>query len=223
MLVVRQLERRTFAKGIAWSVPVVVAASAAPAVAASCAAVTIDWDTTTLSGGAVTVGTTTMRVTRAGSGSGTANDLTVRSGPMGGVNERFLQLERATPAKTTSATYTFTFSQPVSNLTFSVYDIDATIGSGWIDGVSFSSGFSATSTGATLTGTGTAASPFQPSQPATTGNLSGSDARGNVTVSYAGPLTSFTITYTNVYTGTNSVSGNQGIGVSDLTFTPSSC
>lgn len=120
----------------------------------------------------------------------------------------FQHLPGSTPQR---ATATFTFSRPVTNLSFSIGDIDGGRGHSWSDRVSLSSGFTVTSLASGVTGSGTAASPFAPNGST---SLSYTQTTGNVTVNYAS-ASSFTLTLANA-TG---FTGAQNIVIGPMTFT----
>lgn len=220
--------RRAVARGAAWALPTLVVAGQAPALAASrCDPVVIDWDTQAVGTSAVstTVGSTTLSVTASPDVSYSDVNLTVRPGPQGGVSGNYVTLSKLNPVPGATATYTFTFSQPVRAVSFTIVDIDATLVSQWVDAVALSSGFVTNSRGVALTGTGTATDYFRLANNAT-GNLADISPDGNVTLTYAGDLTTFQLFYRNDYpTGQAPGTGTrtQGIGITDIRFTPSSC
>lgn len=212
--------RRTVSKGALWSVPIVSIATAAPSAAASpsCAPGVVDWDalaTGTLVG-QTTVNGTTLTVT-----STVSNDrnLRVTAGPQGGISQKYLAFSFSpNVAARDTQTITFTFSRPVTNVSFTLLDLE-TVGTGtsgttgFREGFSLSSGFTVRSRGSRVTGSGTAADPFT-----NTGSALPTETAGNVGISYAGPLTSFSITYSNLF------STNYDLyilaGISDISFTP---
>lgn len=113
--------------------------------------------------------------------------------------------------------YTFTFDRPVTNLTFTVTDVDSATGDFW-DMLELSSvaPFTVGSKGSKVTGSGSETAPYA----ATGGNTDVNDttgSAGNVTVTFPGPLSSFTITYwNNVENFTQDTT--QAVWVSDMTF-----
>ncbi len=89
-------------------------------------------------------------------------------------------------------TAVFNFSVPVYNLRFTIFDIDESAGN-WQDFVSLSSPAAFTFTqpaGATATGAGTAANPWVGHT-----NVGGTSDAGNVNVTFAGPVSTFTLTF----------------------------
>jgi len=230
--------RRSVVRGAAWAAPVVLAATSAPAVAAStCTTQTfnVDWSTwtrkppTTATKLSSDSGSMTVRGSAGGtltiSAAQTANaailsgaqDLqgpssgTLPSNPFSGLSNplMFQHLAGTTPQ---TATTTFTFSRPVTNLSFSIGDIDGGPGNSWSDHVSLSSGFTVTSIASGVTGKGTAASPFAPNGRT---NPSYNQTTGNVTVKYAAATSSFSLTFANA-TG---FTGAQNIVIGPMTFT----
>lgn len=119
-------------------------------------------------------------------------------------------------------TMTFTFSRPVSNLSFTVTDIDQSNGQ-YHDRVEVAPAPAQTSQPSTVLGQGTTANPWRASA---NGNHDASTSpAGNaqvVRLSNAA-LSTFTITFWSDQSGTLTSQGIQGIFVSDLTFTASSC
>ena len=91
--------------------------------------------------------------------------------------------------------YAFSFTRAVSNLTFTLTDIDSTSGD-FLDAVQLTPGFTWSNRAAGLTGVGTSADPFRQTSADVNANNSSSGA-GNVTITYPGPLTTFTISYAN--------------------------
>lgn len=232
-----ELTRRSVARGAAWAVPVVVASATVPAVAASrCTTQTfsVDWSrwTRTPPSTATPLSSDRGSMTVVGSAGGTLTifgDQTANAAILSGSQDlqgpssgnlptnpssglknplMFQHLAGSTPQR---ATATFTFSRPVTNLSFSIGDIDGGPGNRWSDRVSLSSGFTVTSLASGVTGSGTAASPFAPNGST---NLSYTQTTGNVTVNYAS-ASSFTLTFANA-TG---FTGAQNIVIGPMTFT----
>ncbi|GAA1732041.1 hypothetical protein [Brachybacterium phenoliresistens] len=106
-----------------------------------------------------------------------------------------------TPTANDYQTIQFTFAEPVSNLRFSITDIDRTWTTSlrdFIDGVSLSSPTAFTysvPSGSTVTGSGTVASPWQNS---TEGNKSEDGPGGQIDITFTAPVQSFTIRYDNL-------------------------
>lgn len=132
------------------------------------------------------------------------------SNPFSGLSNP-LMFQQVAGTTSQTATTTFTFSRPVTNLSFSIGDIDGGAGNSWSDRVSLSSGFIVTSIASGVTGKGTAASPFVPKSST---NLSYKQTTGNVTVKYAA-TSSFSLTIANA-TG---FTGPQNIVIGPMTFT----
>lgn len=89
-------------------------------------------------------------------------------------------------------TAVFNFSVPVYNLRFTIFDIDRSAGN-WRDIVSLSSPAAFTFTqplGATATGSGTAGNPWTGQT-----NVAGTSDAGNINVTFAGPVSTFTIQF----------------------------
>lgn len=204
--------------GIAWVAPVVLSTPAAAQV--SCASVKLDWDTfavgTTFT--STTIGGVTVTLTVAPL-SGTTllpTNRQVFAGPAGGVTENYLRFEMQPTARGIGQIITFTFSASVSNLSVSLYDIDALEG-GWRDRILINTtpfGFTFP-TGSTVQGAGVAGDQFR--NQLTNVNVSNTSNQGNVDLTVAGPTTSLSFRYTN---GNQTGGGNQWIGFSDLTFQP---
>ncbi len=122
-------------------------------------------------------------------------------------------------------TYTVTFGRPVTNLFFTVTDIDSLPGD-YIDKIELSAVVPHTELGAKgagVTGAGTLVSPYTPindnrrvPDPASSaGNVSADS--GNVRVQFPGAISSFTITYWNdVAQFTEDTT--QGVWISDMSF-----
>lgn len=225
--------RRTVLAGVAWAVPVVVAASAAPLMAASvgCAAVTNDWSSPAVGSvfSSVTIGSTTMTLTTINAYPGVNNNK-IFENEVGGITGEKLKFENkfGTPSGYTSS-YTFTFSAPVSDLSMTIIDIDdehiedpithVVSPATWRDSVYMTPGFTTVSTGLYITGTGTSTDPWISSNP--NYNVPDSSAAGNVALTYPGTISSFTLYYKNSSSVTTATT--QGIYLGPMTFTPSSC
>lgn len=133
-----------------------------------------------------------------------------KTGDFGGANSCYRQ-SMTCDAANEGWDSTFTFSVPVWNLRFSLYDID--IGSGtYIDEAYITSTSAFTFTlpaGGTVTGNGTSTDRWIGST--VVGNTS---TAGNVNITFAGPVTSFTLSFRS---GNNS-NTTQAIGLGDLQF-----
>ena len=160
---------------------------------------------------------TTLLSSGANAGQG---NLTVRASPNGAVTTRALQLQQLPSSTSVGQTLTMSFSRAVTNLTFTVFDIDNLIG-GWGDRLVFSPApTTVTTTNAawspttsTVTGAGTSASPLR--NTSTNTNFADTSSLGNVLLTFAGPVTTLTLTYTNAV---NSGGGNMRVGISPISF-----
>ena len=127
-----------------------------------------------------------------------------------------MQMDATATTGSDSQTVTFSFSQPVSNLSFTVVDIDGgpTYTGDWNDYVDFNSnaGFP---TAVTASGVNYNAATGRANANTNT-NLT--DATGNITVTFAGPLTTVTVTHLRgpIVTATPQ---NQWVFIDDLTYT----
>jgi len=167
---------------------------------------------------------------------GAYSNLALSPGNVGGTGGRGLTIMQQAASRVTSLStprsqhrqeVTLVFSRPVSNLAFTLTDVDSldpTRGNGqYQDRVSVS-GAPSGARANQVTGAGTAGDPWR----ATGANVEQdpvSGSRGNVVVSYAGRPASdvYRITYWNDQTGTLASRGLQGIFLTDLTFTAASC
>jgi hypothetical protein len=113
--------------------------------------------------------------------------------------------------------YTFTFGQPVTNLSFYLTDIDYMAGD-FADRVELSGAFTYSMPGSnnTVTGAGTQASPFRSS--GTVNENDWNSSRGNVLITYPGEITTFTITYWNALTSFSNVDRDQAIYIGNMSF-----
>lgn len=121
---------------------------------------------------------------------------------------------------------TFTFSQPVTSLSFSITDIDSNAYD-FRDAVALQSSTPYTATvrnTATVMGKGTVSTPWQAVSP--TAPVADSSTDGTVDVRFTGTVTSFTITYWNIAPAAQSdpnVDGDQAIFISNLQLTYDAC
>lgn len=216
------LNRRGLIKGAAWSVPVMAVAAATPfAVASQCLLATLNWNNIATGS---TVGQQNVGITPAltvtpsisyatGTTQSGTSGQTV-AGPQGGIAGRYYRVEYLNPSATASATVTFTFNRAVRNLSFTLADIDAN--NFYRDSVRvITPGFTFALTNPTLVvGNGQTGNEFRAVATSNV-NIPNSDNRGNVTLSWAGAVSSVSFVYRNVgVVG----SGNMAIGVSNLTF-----
>jgi hypothetical protein len=197
--------RRTVVRGAAWSVPVIAVAANAPAFAASpcvnkSALLPVTWSatsTTTSQTGTTTNGTTVnvgAAYTQSGLTPGSIGSGNLSAQTVGATRDSF-GIVNNSPALLSGdpsanfQTVTFTFTQPVFGLTFSIDDIDR--GTGYWDYVSLA----ATPTeapsaalGSAITGGGTDANGWRTTSSSGGDNL----ASQTVTVTYANGLVGIT-------------------------------
>ena len=237
--------RRAVTRAAAWSVPVIAVATSAPAFAASCQPVRATIGNAT---GYNRVSSTEWNATFDVDGNGPlpANVLTakasydpgmgVRNDNNGGANDNFtiqnqvgglgtfglVMAQRptaSTPTAPLSALghYTFSFSKPVTNLSFTLTDIDSATNDFW-DSVWLSAGFTYKERGTGMQGIGTPGNPFKQSSGNTpVDNATG--ANGNVTITYPGTISSFTINYSNAQTAfSNRIDQDQVVTIANFAF-----
>lgn len=164
-----------------------------------------------------------------------ASNLTVSPFNVGGTGRRGLTLMQRSSGTRLLGTLsdhfqrvTLTFGRPVSNLKFTITDIDSFSGQ-YQDRVFVSGSPAGTKPSPTLlTGAGSSGSPWRST--GTDNNLpSTTDSRGNVTVDYTGQPASatYTITFWNAQTNSRRTpltgNGLQGIFLTDLSFNASTC
>ncbi len=202
----------------AWVAPSVTGLDAAAAMV-SCMPGTLDWDSlvtgSTYTTSVVNGVSVTLTVAPLAGTTLLATNRTIRASPNGSFNQKALQFQQLPNAIGIGQNVTFTFSAPVSNVVFTFYDIDNLVG-GWGDRIlMLTTGYTSTiPAGSTVIGNGTAGNLFRNSLLNT--NFGDTDNRGNLTLTYAGPITSFAFRYTNaVSTG----GANQRIGLSDMSWT----
>lgn len=160
---------------------------------------------------------------------GFGNALTVVSNA-GGLTTSALSLVQATTSATPQGrndrgSYTFTFSRPVSNLTFTITDIDSNSGD-FDDVLEISPGYVELSRGSAITSDNNGPGGTQRYYNTSANNALNdvSSNAGNIRLRYAGPISTFTITYWNWANQFSSgVDSNQGIFLSDLTFDYKPC
>jgi hypothetical protein len=222
--------RRSFLKkaGIAgaavWAAPTLLSATAAHA-QGTCAPETLDWDAFTVGSlftNAATTGANPVTVTLGLANvpappttTPQANNGRIVAGPSGGIAGNALFVGQNSQAPGVGQTITFSFSQPVYNLSFTVTDLDNQ-SNAWFDLLEIlTAGYTFAFAGTTLlTGNGTNANRFRNTN--NNLNLPNTDARGNVTLTWAGPVSSVQMRYTNG----NQSGGSQLIRITDLTFNP---
>ena len=233
----RAMIRAAAAAGaVAWTAPVIVDSVTSPAAAASCTVKTLNWNSfssgTTFTSGSVGGVTVTVARTLFTGTTELATNKTIRAAPNGSLaTQQALQFQQLPDAVGVGQTIAITFSASVTKVTFALFDIDNLVG-GWGDRVSFSgtpatggptvgplpttittTNAAWTPTSSHVTGLATSASPLLGSDPNT--NLGDSSALGNVTLSFAGPLTAVVFNYKNAV---NTGGGNMRIGLGPISF-----
>lgn len=208
------VSRRRIAQGAAWVVPTVIVGAAAPVAAESpCPTYTIDWAQFT--NGTYPAGTATttpartppLTMTWASAGPGFVK---VSSGTDGGITGSYLEIG-VPGGGTFTETVTFTLSAPVYNLKLIVGDIDSQGGASpvfqesayltWLTPPAFVPG----SVGSNLTGSGTAADPWVGASGV---SVPGSSGAGNATVTFPGPITSFSLSIKDVIASATGAGGH---------------
>lgn len=224
------LARLAVGGAIAWGAPL-IAKTAQAASPTSCVNYTLDWSTlgtpgTTFS--SATVGGTTITLdasTYFGGTTGINNNRKIIAAPIGGMNVQGIQFEQ-TPINNGGQNISFSFSQAVYNVSFTITDID-TLNNAWSDRITVVSPTNYTSSfpaGTLLTGTGAAPATLPPTS-ATPGdpfrntnnnnNLPNSSNQGNVTLTFPGPLTQFKLVF---WCSTIAGGSNQLIKISPIAF-----
>jgi hypothetical protein len=213
---------------VIWASPVL--SNVALAGPTSCHPVQLNWDE--YAAGAVftsaTLGGNTVSFAQqfyGGSSSTTSDsgpDWRVINGPRGGISGRFWHLNQ-NAVTNGGRRMTISFSYPVYNVSFTITDID-TDNNAWSDRVSFTPLPTSFSTpgynnGARVIGVGTATNGTNANNGAfrnadTDNNLSDSSNRGNLTVNWAGPISSIEL---NFWCGPEDGS-NQRICIGDINF-----
>lgn len=158
-----------------------------------------------------------------GNESGLTNqNFRVSAAEVGGLGTPGLQFEQThtnarnttPPQRNARQTVTFTFSEPVVGLTFTMTDID-TLNGDFSDRVELSGTYTYAHSTTRTTGAGTQASPFRNTQ---NGDVANTQNFGNVQITYPGPVTSFSMTYWNAITSYSGVDRNQIVTIADMTF-----
>jgi hypothetical protein len=225
------VRRRAVLTAGAWAAPAVVMATPLPSFAASpeCFSVlnySLDWDSLALgtvvsSANATAAGGTPVPVTVASVFVGLARtrtgNRTVAGTDVGGSGGRALFVTQTMSAPQSSRAnrqeLTLSFGRPVTNLTFTITDIDV---GPFQDLVDSSTVPSSQSKPGTVTGQGTAADPWVSSGSSDVPDDGSNE--GNVTLTFGFSLTSLTLNYWN---GTGAA--EQGIYLTDLTFNATAC
>ncbi len=146
----------------------------------------------------------------------------VSAAQVGGLGSPGLQFEQVhtnsinstPPQRAARQTVTFSFSEPVVGLSFTMTDIDRFDGD-FIDMVELTGSYTYQHATSRTTGTGTTASPFHNTQ---SGDVNNTQNLGNVRITYPGAVSSFTMTYWSSVTSYSGVDRNQIVTVSDMTF-----
>ena len=241
--------RRAVTRAAAWSVPVIATSATVPAYAASCTPVrvsganittysrtsSIRWTATFDSDGAGPLPSNVMTVdatydagmtVRNDNAGGTNDNFTLLS-PVGGLGVAGLVMAQRPLAGSTAPLaafghYRFSFTRAVTNLSFTLTDIDSATND-FIDSVVLTPGFTVSGRAGALQGAGTTASPFRPvGDNSAVDNASGSG--GNVTITYAGPLSSFTIDYRNAAASFSSaIDQDQLVTLANIAFDYQPC
>ena len=207
--------RRTLVRTAVWTAPVLATVATAPVFAASpCVTQTIDFGnyptgTAYTTGATFAAGLVTATLNLSGA-TGAPNNGTIFATTPTTKELRFYDQNTSG----TTQTIKFTFSQPVTNLSIKIVDIDES--GSYEDFVMVSTAGYTYAAGASVTGDGKKKTPFHSST-----GLSVPDGSGlaDVTLSYAS-ATQFQIVY---YQGDGTITGNPHIGIRSMSFTPSSC
>lgn len=212
--------RRAVTRAGIWTTPAVLVAGAAPAMAASqvCPPATLDWNSIPLGDfTSTTVGATmvSMAMTSLTNVPASSGDV-VYADPSGGYTGNRLRFDLSPTFGGSTQTVTFTFSAPVSGLSFTFYDIDA-------QAFAFSDRVRLNTAGYTSTGGSNvlynAAGNYFYGRSRT--GVPGDSTAGNLDVTYAGEVSSFSFTY--FQGGYVALNGSAFVGLSNLSFTPSVC
>lgn len=222
------VRRRAIVSGAAWAAPAAVVTTIAPAYAGSpCLPQTINWRQLSTAYGVTTIpvngwATATMgktTVTYSASGQTTAaGNSSVPQDVLTGGESSALRLTLPGTALATQ-TVTFDFSPAVASVELKVLDVDHD-GNTYDDRVAVTPRESLSITRAgKVSGDGTAQTPFQ--SPSLSGGVPGSSPDANVSLRWSGSISRITLTYSQG--PTVSASMIPFIGISNVTFTPSSC
>jgi len=177
--------------------PLIRTVPAAAQVVGSCAVEVLDWETLPKDGifvstdvNGITISLTTVKLGDVDfkSDNGKVKDTEIGGQP----KQHVLMLEMKPKELLAGQLVTFTFSQPVINVTMPIYDIDNKKNQ-WSDRVVPSTPFTfAVPAGSTVIGTGTGADPFRNGDP---GEVKKKDPFGNLLLSWPGPVTSVSFEY----------------------------
>jgi hypothetical protein len=220
------LKRLAVGSAIVWSSPL-VSRTALAATAASCTPLLLDWNsfTTGSTFTSANIGGVTVSLSSSffGGAAARSTNRTIRDAPIGGIASKGIRFEQ-TPNNGGGQLITFTFSEDVFNVSFTITDIDnfSSGGDGWSDRIVVLNPTNYTRSipaGGTIIGAGTATGTTSTTGPFRNSisnlNLPNSDNRGNVTVTFPGPLTQFQLQFrcVNPDDGTN-----QLINVTSISF-----
>jgi hypothetical protein len=218
---------------VAWAGPMIAKPALAGGLPSGCVPLVLDWSTLSGTFTSTTVGGVTVSLSNSfdGGSAARATNRTIIAGPQGGIAGNFLRLEQ--DAVTNGGqTITFTFSQPVQDISFVITDIDNLSGA-WSDRItvntagftsSLPTGSSVIGVGATGNGTGgttpdgnggsdTATGAFRNSADNT--NFNNTQPNGNLQLDFAGPISSFSLRF---WCG-GYQSSNQLINIGNINFT----
>jgi Prealbumin-like fold domain len=202
-------------------------ASLLGAMASAARADTLDWATrplTNINGASDVAIVNGVTITTAGSTGGTFSSNLIQIQPAGSSNGTtgFINstMNASTDDEVARQIVTITFSEPVYNVSFTVWDLDG--GPTFNDGTNFFNDVVTFTSSAGVPTTGAPASQVTWT-PATgraqaTANAGLTNANGNITVTFAGPVTSVTINHiAGAVTGSNNPTA-QAVFIEDLTF-----
>lgn len=211
----RAAGRRTVMRGAAWTAPALMIAAPIPAFAASCgpSPQTMNLSTRTGSDGTTLTLASSFTGTSAGSNNLSTSDQNVGWVKMSNVN---VDSTRFNPAEYQDLT--FTFSRSVSDLQFTIRDLD-TSEVGWVrqfwDRVALLNSPTFTSANdAGIGGTGTLTDPWRET-PFSGTSVANTATTNETVVSIAGPVSSFTIRF---WTSEGDSSGVHSIWIGAMTY-----
>lgn len=214
-------DRRTVVRGLAWSVPVIATAVATPGVSASQCEGTIDWSAypvgtqinTIPVAGASPATTATFTATYAAQQPQTGRTGRVAAGPQGGVAQNYFVVELRPPRANDSVSIRVVFSRPVSNVEFSLLDIDGA-SPGYQDSVRVLTPGYTSQAAPRVIGDGTTANPFRQSTPLS--GVPSASPDGNLRLNWAGTVSEIEFVYFQPNVATQSA--NMVIGLGNMTL-----
>lgn len=223
--------RRSVVRGAAWSVPVISVAATAPAFAASCLSTVVStMDLTSRIGS----NGDTLTITNGFNGGMTAGQWNLRTDDTSQMPAGWMEFENKPRADGGSANpsiyqdITLTFPAAVTDLTFELADIDTsgtrpnntTFYNYW-DAIAIHSTsgatFSATTLGASLTGTGTLQNPWRQKTFALTPPDSNAAASNRLKVVFSSPVKTFKFRYWSIE-GRSDYTGTQAVWMGNMTY-----